>query len=447
MPAVLYRAAVVCPMSAPPIADGGVLVDGDTIAAVGPAAGLRADADREHVVDGVVLPGLVNGHTQVEHADAFGLTPANGTEHFTAWLAQLEATTAAWDGERWAGSARRGVQQVLRAGATTTGDVVTSGPGVPASGRAGLAGDSWVEVAAVDERDRDAVLAAVERALRLPGRGRRVGIAPRGAYSLDTVTLQALADLSRRVGAPLRTRVAQSAAEAAAIRHGSGPLAERARARGLRCAWLQGGTGLSPVRYLDLFRVLGPTTTLAHGTWVSEDDVGLLADRDVAMVCCPRSDGAFGGAAPLEWYAGCGVRLALGTDSPAAAPGFDLLAEAAAWAGLARRRGLTSWPGEDGPVDLDEQALRLATCAGAAALGWGATSGCLEAGRRADLVALAVTTTPAQVHRDVLRAGLGRQLFTVLAGVRATRRADADEPWPDVDHRAGPSPADGRRQR
>lgn len=431
-PAVLYSADVMCPMASPPLADGGVLAEGDTIAAVGPAARLRAHADREHHLDGVLLPGLVNGHTQVEHADAHALARPTALPD---WLRALEGITAGWDRDRWSRSARRGVHRMLRGGATATGDVVTAGPGVPASTRAGLAGDSWVDIAMVDGREQDEVLAALEHSLTRPAPGRRVGIAPRAAYSLDTGTLQALADLAERADAPLHTRAGQAPAEEAAIRHGTGPLAEAARSAGMAFSWLDGGTGLSPVRYLDLFGLLTPRATLAHGVFVKEDDAGLLADRGVAMVCCPRSDERLSeGEAPLERYADCGVRLALGTDSPAAAPDLDMLAEAAAWVSLACRRGLSAWPAPDGRITLEEQALRLATCAGADAMGWGHHSGRLVAGRRADLVGVAVATTPERAYDDVLASGAGRQVLTVLGGVRAARRPDPATPWPAVDH-------------
>ncbi|MBA3622190.1 MAG: hypothetical protein H0W51_07715, partial [Euzebyales bacterium] len=69
MPAVLYSADVVCPMARPALADGGVLVVDGRIAAVDQAATLRPSAAREHRVAGVLLPGLVNARTYLEHTD------------------------------------------------------------------------------------------------------------------------------------------------------------------------------------------------------------------------------------------------------------------------------------------------------------------------------------------------------------------------------------------
>ena len=430
MPAVLYAAAVVCPMTGPPLADGGVLVEGDRIAEVAPAADLARRADRVHEVDGVLLPALVNGHTSLELTDAGSLAVA-GAAHALGWA--LEGLTAGWSADAWTRSARRGAQEALRSGTGTVGDVVLRGPAVPAASRSGLAGDSWVAVEHVDDEFADSVMAQVEHALDLPAEGRRVGIAP-DPTTTSTGVLQAVAALAKRRAAPLHVAGARTTAEVAALRGGEGPLAERARSGGLDFEWLEGGTGLSPVRYLDACGALGPRTTVAHGVVVDVLEARLLAARGTTVVCCPRSDQLRGsGEAPLERYAEAGTRLALGTDSLASVPDLDVLAEAAAWVALARARDLVFWPSEVGPVPLEEQAVRLATVEGARVLGWGDHAGVLTRGRRADLVAVAVATTPRGVYRDLVEQGPGRQTLTVLGGIRRTRRPSPDTPWPPID--------------
>lgn len=429
MAAALYSAPVVCPMSGPPLADGGVLVVADRIEAVGPAADLRSRADREHRVDGVLLPGLVNAATAVEHADA-DLLRAPGPLH--AWLPALAGLTAGWDDEAWSRSARRGVHLLLRAGTTAVGDSVTRGPGVPACSRAGLVGDSRVEVSGVDSEHADAVLAALDRSLDLPAAGRRVALGVRSPVEVGTGVLQAVAALAVRRGRPLHVAAARTQSEVAALRAGEGPAAAAARERGYAYEWLDGGADLSPIRYLDAVGALGPSTSVGHGSLVDVLETRLLAERGATVVCCPRADERRGGGrAPLERFADAGVALALGTDSPASAPDLDLLDEARAWVALARERELGLWPGAHGPTSLEEQAIRLATVDGARAMGWDA--GVLEPGRRADLVGVAVVTTPDRAYRDLVEQGPGRVVLTVLGGVRRARRDDADIPWPPLD--------------
>ena len=428
---VLYSARVVCPMTGPPFDDGGVLVSGDAIVTVGEATVLRRDADREQHVEGVLLPGFVNAHTHLELADAVDLAQPGPRHH---WQRAVDGMTATWSPTRWQHSARRGVLHVLRWGTTCVGDVVHRGPGVPAASRAGLTGDSWVQIVDVDVREQDAVVAALRHTLDLPAPGRRLGVGLADTTRVGTGTLQALADLARSRDVPMHAHAAVDQAEVRAIWHGDGPLADAATAAGARYEWLGEGVGFGPVRYLAECGAVRPGNSVAHGVWVDDAEARALAAEQTAVVMCPRAGTRLqAGAPPLERYARAGVRLALGTESLAAVGDQDPLAEAAAWIAAARDQEIALWPGAGGPVELEEQALRLLTCDGAAAMGWDAHSGVLAPGRRADLVGVDVTTTADAAYRDLMTVGVGRQVLTVLAGVRRARRADGDSPWPDLD--------------
>ncbi len=70
--------------------------------------------------------------------------------------------------------------------------------------------------------------------------------------------------------------------------------------------------------------VLGPGLVCAHCVEVDADEIALLARLDVPVVHCPRSNAALGcGTAPLTSLREAGVRVGLGTDSPASTPSFD----------------------------------------------------------------------------------------------------------------------------
>ena len=417
-------------MSGPPLAQGGVLVTDGLITAVGDAARLAPDAGRQHHIDGVLLPGLVNGHTHLELADAAALAVPGP---FAAWLQAVEGTVAQWSDERWGRSAHRGVLQSLRAGTTAVFDTVLRGTAVPAACRAGLAGDSFVEVDDVDVDAADDVLAQVEHALTLPAEGRRVGIAPASPARLGTGALQSLTALAKRTDTPVQIHAAQVAAEMIALREGTGVYSDRARTHGRSFEWLEGG-GPTPVRYLEALGALGERTSLVHAVHVDLGETRLLGRLGVAVVCCPRANERLRmGTPPLELFADARVRMALGTESLAAAPDADVLGEAAAWVRLAQGQGLHLWPSGAGPVPLTEAAVRLATTDGARALGWGASCGALEPGRRADLVGIAVATTAEHAYRDLIAQGAGRQVLTVIGGVRKARRDSADHAWPDID--------------
>jgi len=131
---------------------------------------------------------------------------------------------------------------------------------------------------------------------------------------------------------------------------------------------------------LGLFAV--PRVVAAHGVWLTEKDVALLAGNDVAVAHCPSSNAklASGTAAVAALLQG-GVRVGLGTDGPASNNDLDLWEEMRLAALLARQR-------EKDPTVLPAtEVLELATVGGAAALGR-PDLGALAPGRWADIIRL-----------------------------------------------------------
>ena len=83
----------VLPVSEPPIRDGAVVVAGDRIAAVGPAADVLSDFTGlicEHG-DGAILPGVVNCHVHLEFSGLAGRVAPQAR-----WEDWLEATLTAY---------------------------------------------------------------------------------------------------------------------------------------------------------------------------------------------------------------------------------------------------------------------------------------------------------------------------------------------------------------
>jgi aminodeoxyfutalosine deaminase len=385
-------------MTAAPLSDGAVLVEGDRVVAVGPGAPLRARADRHHRIDGVLLPGLVDARTRLECADA----PRRDGGPYHRWREAVVGPLSGWDDGRVGRSAQRGVHALLRAGTTCAGDVVLRGPAVPAASRAGLRGDSWVEIEGVDVAGQDAVLAALRRTLQLPAPGRRVGLALPGTHAVGVGVLQALTSLAAEAGAPMQTVVAASREEAKAVTEGTGPLAREAGMAGLQFEWLDGGSGVSPLAYADKCGALRGGWSVAHATKFRRGEARVLADRGVASVLCPRALPVIGRPRLAE-LAAAGTAVALGTEVADGPP--DVLAEAAAWVAAAREQGLEGWRCPEGTVGLEEAAVRIATIDGAAAMGWGDVAGRLGPGRRADLVGVGLATEPDRVYEDLVADG------------------------------------------
>ena len=96
--------------------------------------------------------------------------------------------------------------------------------------------------------------------------------------------------------------------------------------RGGGAAGRPGGEDRRPM--LADLGLLGPEVVAAHCVHVDTDEIGLLAEHGTAVAHCPRSNAILGcGAALLSGLLAGGVRVGLGTDSPASTPSFDMFEE------------------------------------------------------------------------------------------------------------------------
>lgn len=164
-------------------------------------------------------------------------------------------------------------------------------------------------------------------------------------------------------------------------------------------------------QHLDRLGVLGPRTVLAHGVWVEEADMALLAERGVTVVRNPGCNLRMrNGIAPLARYLAHGVRVAIGSDNVTLNDDEDLLGELRLADQLARE---PDWSGAE-PAGVD-QLLEMLTVNGAHAAQWSDEVGALRPGAAADLVAISlqrVSEPMLDADMPLLRAMLARSKGT-----------------------------------
>jgi cytosine/adenosine deaminase-related metal-dependent hydrolase len=397
----------VLPVDGPPIKDGFVAWEDGRISEIG--EGRRAD----HHAGAVILPGLVNAHSHLEYAVYAGFGDG---EQFGGWLATHIARKRALAHEGMLAIARRGAADSLAAGITTTADYSFSGAAATASRELGLRAIVYLEVFASDP----AVAAAQFEATRSRVEETelvRIGVSPHAPYTCSAEVYRWALSL----GIPVGTHLAESANEQMWLQHGSGPMAANA-------AVLVEPTGKRAVA--TLADVLCPELLCAHCVEVEPGEIALLAAHDVPVAHCPRSNALLGcGIAPLTELRAAGLRVGLGTDSPASAPSFDPWDELRTAVYLARAR-------ERRPDALGaEQALRLATIGAAEALGLAAEVGSLAPGKRADLTILSLAGSPYDPVEDpavgvVFGGSPSGVLETIVDGV--TRYRQGEDAWQEV---------------
>lgn len=156
--------------------------------------------------------------------------------------------------------------------------------------------------------------------------------------------------------------------------------------------------GRSLVHYTADEGALGPHTVAIHAIWLDDDDIALLARSGATIAHNPVCNLRLGsGIAPFRRWRNAGVPVCIGTD--------EILADDSAnlWAAL-KTTGLvhtladpdwTTWPGAS-------EILDVAYRGGARALGWQAI-GALGAGMKADIAILDLDTLAFTPLNDVKR--------------------------------------------
>ncbi len=141
--------------------------------------------------------------------------------------------------------------------------------------------------------------------------------------------------------------------------------------------------GRRPIEEFYQRGILGPSTVIAHGVWLDDREVRILAETGTSVTHCPCSNMKISsGPARVGFYRSQGVTVALGTDGEKENNNLDMLEEMKFASLLAKVSTLDPTVGD--PWDI----LDMATRSGAAALGLLDQTGTLESGKDADIVAV-----------------------------------------------------------
>jgi aminodeoxyfutalosine deaminase len=367
------RAAWILSIAAPPVRDGWVAVDGDSIvAAGGPADAPPRGGDTIDCGAAAILPGLVNAHVHLELSWMRGqVKPAGSMPQWIDRLMALRRTV----GHEPPAPIREAIDEARGCGTSLVGDITNTLSSHAPLLRSGLSACLFRELLGFRVADgEEAVAAAAAQLEALPGDGRvRWSVVPHAPYSVSPPLLGAIAAAAGdRV---VSIHVGESAEEMQFLRDGTGPWRELLERLG---AWNPGWEppGCGPVEYLERFGLVGPRMLAVHGVQLPDAEIRRLAAAGATLVTCPRSNVWTGaGVPPVERFYASGVRVAIGTDSLASVADLNLFGELAAVRAAAPRVPAAA-------------ILESATKVGAEALGFGQELGTIEPGKRADLVAV-----------------------------------------------------------
>jgi len=356
------------------IGDGAVVIAGETIAAVGGFAEMRAVHPDESVSGregDLVLPGYVNGHQHltgdrlIQSSIPDDLPPG---EAIFSWVVPVHGEHGPDDDElsatlTLAESLCNGITTTFEAGTVAHPDrVVAAAQTVGARVTVGTWGwdiDEGSYAGPVDE-----VIERQRAALALADGSRAsawVSLVGHDLMSDELVVAASELASTRGVGLTFHLSPTSSDVDSYLAR-----------------------TGVRPVVHLAALGVLGPHVAIAHGVHLDSQEVALLVDHRAAVVSCPWAYLRLGQGVTREfrhldlWREG--GRLALGCDAENAGDMVDGIRTAALFAGLAKDAAV------DPTIFGAHDALELLTIAGAEALGMSDQIGSLEAGKQADIV-------------------------------------------------------------
>lgn len=344
---------------------GEVAIRGETILYVGPPGGnLPADWQPQRIIRAenmLVLPGLVNAHT---HA-AMTLFRCCGDDlPLQKWLQEkiwpLEAKLTPED-VYW--GTLLAIAEMLLSGVTAFADMyffneavaqAVTESGIRASLAPGLLGilpGAEQSLAEATHFCRQWQGAADGRITTMLG--------PHAPYTCPPSFLGEVLAAAKDLGVGLHIHLAETEAEIKEIKR---------------------DYGQHPVRYLVEQDIKGVHVLAAHCVHLLPEDIQLLAEEGISVAHNPGSNLKLAsGIAPVPELLARGVTVALGTDGAGSNNNLDVLEEARLAALI--HKGTT---GEATAVPAGE-ALKMATCNGAAALGL-SYCGRLKAGMRADLI-------------------------------------------------------------
>lgn len=341
-------------------------MSGGSIVAVEPAGTRHIDLDLGNVA---VLPGFVNAHTHLDLTGLRGLAPPRLP--LPDWLRLVIAHRRTRSPEQVEADVRAGLAECVRTGTTLVGDISGDGGSWKVLADCGIRAVVFRELLGLP-RDRAHAAEVTARAWleeHPPTTTCRPGLSPHAPYSVRGELLSRAATLAREHGTPLAIHLAETAEELELVQHRRGAFVAFLQDLGV---WAPDGPvgSLEEVLYTGVGRG-SVSRLLVHGNYLPPDTV---LDPGDSIVYCPRTHAAFGHPShPFREFLRRGNRVALGTDSLASNPDLDLLEEV-----RFLRRTCADVPGE--------VLLRMATLAGAEALGWAEVTGSLEAGKSADLV-------------------------------------------------------------
>lgn len=280
-----------------------------TIEALGPEVTPQPGDETIEAGGAPLLPPLVNGHT---HAAMTLFRGSGGDLPLMPWLEERIWPVEARLGEEdvyW--GTRLACAEMARSGTTRFWDMywhpTAAARAVVDAGMRAAVGAPLIDMNGDATALRETALRSLDELAEL-GPAITPALAPHAIYTVSEDSLRWIAELSRERGVPIQIHLSETEQEVA------GCLA---------------ANGARPAVYLDRLGFLSERTVLAHGVWLDEEELELIAARGCTLVANPAANMklAVGGVFPYPAARDAGAAIGLGTDGAGSNDSLDLLAD------------------------------------------------------------------------------------------------------------------------
>lgn len=261
----------------------------------------------------VMMPGLVNAHTHVPMT----LMRGYGDDMpLDTWLFQrIFPFEDRLDGEAVYWGSLLGIAEMLATGTTAFSDMYYFCDRIAdAVEESGIKANIGRGISCFDPAQRFCDLPAYSELIKLfetrqgaAGGRIRIDVAPHSEYTTRPDILADAAALAAQYHARLQVHVSET------------------RGEHLECV---GRHGKTPTQVLLDAGILDLPVTIAHGVWLTDEDMDILAEKGATIAHCAKSNMKLGsGIAQVDKWLKKGIPAAIGTDSAASNNRLDMLEE------------------------------------------------------------------------------------------------------------------------
>jgi 5-methylthioadenosine/S-adenosylhomocysteine deaminase len=395
---IVITGGTVVTMAGPNIPNAGVAINKGKIVAVGDVSGYRGKQTID-ATGNAILPGFINTHTHVPMVLFRGIADDRDLmDWLTHYIFPAEAKNVSADFVKW--GTRLAAAEMIQSGTTTFTDMYYFESVVAAeakrAGLRGVVGETLIDFPVADNKTWEDAFAYI-RAFVKEWKGDPMitpALATHSPYLVSRDHLIQARALATELGVPILIHVSETKNELAQV-------AEKQN-------------GMTPAAYLDSIGFLGHDVVIAHGVWLTPDEIKMLAQKRVGVAHCPESNSMLAsGIAPVVDMRKAGVNVGLGTDGPAGSNNnLDMVEDMAS---AARFQKVTRM---DPTVLSARDVLEMATIGGARVLGMEDKIGTLEAGKRADVIIINLQQAKTQpvysVESAIVYAASGSSVVTTI---------------------------------